>query len=181
MPEDAALRALFDGLEAEGRARMAGWHGGEVAARRSADMRYGEQVFEIAVPLDGIAWDGPDLGGQIRAAFHARHRALFTYDLPEEEVVLVNARVAVVGQLPRHAPARGTAGEPAPAVTQRRILLGGSAVTAPVYRFEALVPAQAVAGPAIIESDTTTVLLRLGDKARMDARGWLDIAVPPAG
>ena len=29
-------------------------------------------------------------------------------------------------------------------------------------------------------SDTTTVLLRPGDAARMDARGWLDIAVPAA-
>ena len=34
-----------------------------------------------------------------------------------------------------------------------------------------------VAGPAIIESATTTVLLRPGDAARMDARGWLDVAV----
>jgi N-methylhydantoinase A len=35
-----------------------------------------------------------------------------------------------------------------------------------------------VQGPAIVESDTTTVLLLPGDAARMDARGWLDIAVP---
>jgi N-methylhydantoinase A len=179
MPDDAALRALFDGLEAEGRSRMGAWHGGETVARRGADMRYGEQVFEIAVPLDGIDWAGPDLGGQIRAAFHARHRALFTYDLPEEEVVLVNARLAVVGLLPRHAAAGGAAGEAAPPAAQRRILLDGAAVTAPVYRFEGLVPGQAVAGPAIVESATTTVLLRPGDAARMDARGWLEIAVPP--
>jgi N-methylhydantoinase A len=33
-------------------------------------------------------------------------------------------------------------------------------------------------GPAIVESDTTTVLLLPGDRARMDARGWLDIALP---
>jgi N-methylhydantoinase A len=181
MPEDAALHALFDGLEAEGRARMAGWHGGEVAARRSADMRYGEQVFEIAVPLEGIAWNGPDLGGRIRAAFHARHRALFTYDLPEEEVVLVNARVAVVGVLPRHAAAQGGESGAAPAAGERRILLGGAMATVPVWRFEALAPGQAIAGPAIVESDTTTVLLRPGDAARMEARGWLEIAVPPAG
>jgi N-methylhydantoinase A len=42
----------------------------------------------------------------------------------------------------------------------------------------ALAPDQVVAGPAIIESDTTTVLLLPGDTARMDGRGWLDIAVP---
>ena len=157
---------------------MAGWYQGEVAARRSADMRYGEQVFEIAVPLDGIDWAGPDLAGQLRAAFHARHRALFTYDLPEEEVVLVNARIAVVGKLPT-SPAAGldSAGKAAGAAGQRRILLDGVAVTAPVWSFEALGADQAVAGPAIIESATTTVLLRAGDAARMDARGWLDVAV----
>jgi N-methylhydantoinase A len=35
-----------------------------------------------------------------------------------------------------------------------------------------------VAGPAIVESDTTTVLLLPGDAARMDARGWLEITLP---
>jgi N-methylhydantoinase A len=181
MPTDAALRALFDGLEAEGRTRMAGWHDGDVAARRSADMRYGEQVFEVAVPLDALDWAAPGLGDRIRAAFHARHRELFTYDLPEEEVVLVNARLAVVGLLPRHA-AAGRAGAAAAApIAERPIRLDGATVTVPVHDFEALAPGQALAGPAIVESATTTVLLRPGDAARMDARGWLEIAVPLAG
>ncbi|MBY0333455.1 MAG: hydantoinase/oxoprolinase family protein, partial [Acetobacteraceae bacterium] len=71
----------------------------------------------------------------------------------------------------------------APAVpgATRRILLEEGAVAAPVLPFAALAPDQAVAGPAIIESDTTTVLLRPGDAARMDGRGWLEIAVPPGG
>jgi N-methylhydantoinase A len=178
IPADAEVRALFDTLERDGRARMAGWYQGEVASRRSADMRYGEQVFEVAVPLDGIDWEGPDLAGQLRAAFHARHRALFTYDLPEEEVVLVNARIAVVGKLPTSPPAGLKSSGSAEGVTaQRRILLDGVAVAAPVWSFEALGADQAVAGPAIVESATTTVLLRAGDTARMDARGWLDVAV----
>ncbi len=181
MPADAEIAALFDALEAGGRARMAGWFTGEVAVLRSADMRYGEQVFEVAVPLDGgmVDWRGPDLGGQLRAAFHARHRALFTYSLPEDEVVLVNARVAVVGRLPPVAAAPRPAAAPAARVGTRRLRLEEGVVeAAPVLRFEALAPGQGVAGPAIVESDTTTVLLRPGDSARMDARGWLDIAVP---
>jgi N-methylhydantoinase A len=183
MPGDAVLRALFERLEAEGRARMAGWFSGEVAVRRSADMRYGEQVFEIPVPLDGVDWHGADLGGQVRAAFHARHQALFTYALPEEEVVLVNAKLAVVGRLPEAAapsPVARLAAEPR---AHRRIRLeGGAAVEAvPVFRFEALAPDQALSGPAIVESATTTVLLRPGDAAHMDGRGWLEIEVPPDG
>ena len=68
---------------------------------------------------------------------------------------------------------------PAPPAGERRIYLEDW-VAAPVYRFDALAPAQLVAGPAIIESATTTVLLRPGDKARVTAQGWLDIAVPSA-
>ena len=36
------------------------------------------------------------------------------------------------------------------------------------------------AGRAMVESDTTT-MLRLGDAARMDAHGWLEITVPEQG
>ncbi|MDB5371920.1 MAG: N-methylhydantoinase, partial [Belnapia sp.] len=178
IPEDAEVRDLFATLERDGRARMASWYAGDVMARRSADMRYGEQVFEVAVPLDGIAWDAPDLAGQLRAAFHARHRALFTYDLPEEEVVLVNARIAVIGRLPANAAASlGGGSAPAGPTTHRRIQLDGVAVEAPVWSFDALAADQLIPGPAIVESATTTVLLRPGDAARMDARGWLDVMV----
>ena len=47
----------------------------------------------------------------------------------------------------------------------------------PVLAFEALAPAQAITGPAIVESPTTTVLLRPRDVARVTAQGWLDVAV----
>jgi len=180
LPDDATLRAVFDDLEAEARARVAGWFGGEVSARRSADMRYGEQVFEIAVPLDGLDWDAPGLAARVRDAFHARHRALFTYDLPGEEVVLVNARISAVGQLPAAArSAPPSDGAPVAPVAHRRIhLVGAGSADAPVFRFAALAPGQALEGPAVVESETTTVLLRPGDRARMDRRGWLDIALP---
>jgi len=51
-------------------------------------------------------------------------------------------------------------------------------VSAPVYPFDKLAPAQTIAGPAIVESATTTVLLRPGDRATVTPQGWLDIAVP---
>jgi N-methylhydantoinase A len=46
-----------------------------------------------------------------------------------------------------------------------------------VFDFAALGAGQELRGPVIVESDTTTVLLRAGDEARFDARGWLDVAV----
>jgi N-methylhydantoinase A len=173
MPTDAAIGALYDTLEAEARARMGQWYSGEIAVQRSADMRYGEQVFEIAVPLDGVAMTADAL----RAAFHARHRALFTYDLPEEEVVLVTARAAALGRLPSQAGKARPGGTPATPITTRRIRLEAGTVEAPVHRFEALAPGQVLRGPGIVESSTTTILLLPGDTATMDARGWLDISL----
>jgi N-methylhydantoinase A len=182
VPEDDALRALYAALEADGRARVSGWFGGEVEARRAADMRYGEQVFEIGVHLDDIAWDSPGLADRVREAFHRRHEALFTYALRGEEVVLVNARLAVVGRLPATSSpvAVPAAAPPAPPRGHRRVRLEQGEAEAPVFAFAALAPDQPVPGPAIVESDTTTVLLLPGDAARMDARGWLEVAVPAA-
>ena len=52
------------------------------------------------MPLDGVDMDAADLMDQVVARFHARHEALYTYSAPGQEVVLVNARLAVVGRLP---------------------------------------------------------------------------------
>ena len=49
----------------------------------------------------------------------------------------------------------------------------------PVYELDALAPGQEVTGPAIVESATTTVLLRAGERATVTPHGWLDIRVSP--
>ena len=67
---------------------------------RSADMRYGEQIFEVSVPLDDIDIAGPDIVARMAEAFHRRHEQLYTYCLRDQEAVLVNARIAAVGELP---------------------------------------------------------------------------------
>jgi N-methylhydantoinase A len=179
VPDDAALRAIWSALEQEGRARVGAWFGGAVETRRAADMRYGEQVFEIAVPLEAVDWDAPGLSARVAEAFHDRHQALFTYALRGEEVVLVNARLAVIGRLPpMPAPTPAASGAPAAPFATRRARLDGREAELPVFDFAALAAGQDVAGPAIVESDTTTVLLLAGDHARMDARGWLAISLP---
>ena len=76
------------------------------------------------------------------------------------------------------APGAGRGG----AATGRAARRGAASISAawtevPVFDFEALAPGQAIAGPAIIESATTTVLLRPGDRGHATAQGWLDIAV----
>ncbi len=172
------VRAMRAQLEAEGRRRLAAARfEGEVRIGVSADMRYGEQVFEVAVDLDQVDWDRPDLMQQLAEAFHARHEALYTYALRDQDAVLVNLRIAAIGALPA-LPAEPTRAAALPAAphAERRIRLGSDR-TVPVYAFDALAADQVVEGPALVESTTTTVLLRPGDRARTSAIGWIDIAV----
>lgn len=173
-----AVRQLFDKLEGSAHDHMAGWFDGDIRCERTADMRYGEQIFEIDVSLADIDFTSADLLDKIKLAFERRHDELYTYALPDQEPVLINARVASIGtlQAPPAAPDIA-AGTPAQEISRRRIFLGDW-VEAPVFPFADLVPGQEISGPAIIEAATTTVLLREGDHATTTAQGWLDITVP---
>jgi N-methylhydantoinase A len=176
--DGGAVKRLFDDMEAEGLKRLRASFSGPVRTSRSVDMRYGEQVFEITVPLDEVDWAIADPLPQIVERFHRRHEALYTYAMPEQESVLVNARVTVAGildELPREPRLPDT--PPAPPLASRQIYLDGGFVEAPVFDFEALAPGQAIAGPAIVESAMTTVLLRPGDGAAVTELGWLSIDV----
>jgi N-methylhydantoinase A len=175
--DGGAVKQLFEDMEAEGLARLRASFDGPVRTSRSVDMRYGEQVFEIAVPLDGVDWDAADPLPEIVERFHRRHEELYTYSLPDQETVLVNARVAVAGILsapPQEADLREA--PPAAPRSERPTYLDGW-VTSPVYDFDALAPRQSIAGPAIIESEMTTVLLRPGETAVVTPLGWLDITL----
>ncbi|RVU13789.1 hydantoinase/oxoprolinase family protein [Methylobacterium oryzihabitans] len=176
--DDEGLRAIFSDLEARAGARLREWTDAPPRIERSAEMRYGEQVFEIDVPLDDLAWDAPDLVARVHERFHARHEELFTYASRDQEVVFVNARVAAVGAVPAASlrPAEIPAAAPSPG--ERRIFLDGWR-TVPVHRVEALVPGTTVAGPALFEAETTTVLAGEGDVVTVNRYGWLDIALRP--
>ena len=177
--DGGALKKLFDEMESDGLARLRASFDGAARATRSADMRYGEQVFEITVPLDGVDWTKADPVPEIVERFHRRHEELYTYCLPDQETVLVNARVAVAGMLASlpQEPALPPAPPTAPR-SERRIYLDDW-ISAPVYDFDRLAPAQTLWGPAIIESATTTILLRPGESATVTPLGWLDIALSP--
>ena len=173
----AAINELYTKMEAEGRERLSNWFDGAISSQRSADMRYGEQIFEIDVPLERIDFASRDLLDQIKAAFEARHEALYTYSLKDQDPVLINARVATIGTLPAlpQEPLAET-GAATPAADCRRIYLG-EWVDVPVHDFDRLVAGQQVAGPALVVSETTNVLLRPGDQAVTTPHGWLDIKV----
>lgn len=172
------LNALYKELETGASTRLAAWFDGPITTERTAEMRYGEQVFEIDVSLDGIDFESTTAMADLKSAFEARHEELYAYHLPGEPPVLVNARTAAIGHLPpldvEETERRTTTPEPS---GSREVYLDGW-ISAPVHSFGELHPGQSVQGPAIVESETTTIILRVGDQATISTQGWLDIECP---
>jgi N-methylhydantoinase A len=174
----AEVHELFGQLEQAAAGRLRSWFKGPVSIERSAEMRYGEQIFEIDVSLDGLDWNAAHLVDRIEDRFHRKHEELYTYASPGQEVVFVNARVAAVGavaptgQGPRSSASAGVC-EP----RGRRQAFFGNWQEVPVYALDALQPGHTLTGPAIIEAETTTVLVDAGDRVTVNGLGWLDIAL----
>jgi len=170
----AALRRILATMEDEGRARLAGFPGA-IRVHRSLDMRYGEQIFEIQVEIDGVDLQARDVIEQVVERFHQRHEELYAYSATGQEVVIVNARVAVVGVLPELRASVSAGGRGAGTAPGRRRVYLGDWVEVPVHRMEGRSPGYQTKGPAIFESDTTTVLIREGERVSVTPHGWLDI------
>jgi len=115
---------------------------------------------------------------QIEDRFHVRHEELYTYASRGQEVVFVNARVAAVGEVARQDEgARKAVGSSACSPRGKRQAFFGGWREVPVYALDALQPGHSLTGPAIIEAETTTVLIDTGDRVSVNALGWLDIAL----
>jgi len=169
----AELEGAWMELERQAQA----WLEGEQVPRerqrfeRGADLRYEHQSFELTCPLG----DGPLTPArleQLVATFHAEHRRLYSYELPNAPVELVNLRLTAVGALPhgeRSLPVMG-GGTLADAVTGHRPVYfrGVGFVSTPCYARGGLAPGMVFDGPAIIEQDDATPLVAPGFRARVD-------------
>jgi N-methylhydantoinase A len=172
------VRDLFARLEQQASGRLRAWFDGPLAIERSAEMRYGAQVYEIDVPLDGVDWHAPTLADEIESRFHDRHEELYTYASRDQEAVFVNARVAAIGRVAPGEQALRPVHSPAPcAPREMRKALFGAWREVGVYALDALEPGHTVAGPAIVEAETTTVVINTGDRLTVNDLGWLDIEV----
>jgi N-methylhydantoinase A len=175
------VREIFADLESRAVERLRGWFDGPIAVERSAEMRYGEQIFEIDVALDGVDLESPSLITEIEDRFHRRHEELYTYASRDQEVVFVNARVAAIGAVSTgRAEEQGAASiAPCRPRSRRKAFFGGW-LDVPVYALDDLRPGQSLQGPVIIEAETTTVVINAGDRLEVNAFGWLDIRVAKA-
>jgi N-methylhydantoinase A len=175
------LCEIFKNLERQAADRLRSWFDGPITIERSAEMRYGEQIFEIDVPLSDIDLGSTSLIVEVEERFHRRHEELYTYASPDQEVVFVNARVAAVGAV--SGPEQGKRSVPLASrctpVGSRQAFFGEWR-DVPIYALSSLRPGHFLEGPAIVEAETTTVVVNRGDHITVNSLGWLDIRLRAA-
>ena len=150
---DAAFAQWFADREAAAHEDLAarGARADSIVCAREYDARYRGQGFELTIAAEG----SPD---EVASRFHHAHHARYGYDVPDEVVELVNARVRASGELSRPT---ATPKNEAPVVRaparRRRLWIDDNWVEVPVVARDGLVPGERLDGPAVVEEyDCTT-------------------------
>ena len=161
------LDDLFTSLEARGKVDLAGDGFAEdrISIRRSLDMRYVGQVHECTVEIDPFEVT-EDTIEDIKAAFHARHKELYTYDEPHNAVEIVNVESTIAGHVDKPERMTIAAGKGAHETLKgtRSMVFNadGIAQDTPVYDGSAMGAGDTLHGPAVIEEVTTTIVVEPG-------------------
>ncbi len=182
--DHARANALFEEMEAEGRAALLEAGATDVRVARMAEMKYADQMHycDVAVPSGHL---GPGEIAELRTRFDAKHEQLYTYSEPDNEAEILSLGASVIvgasgsGDADSSAESAATA-VPGPGAT-RRVLLPGSdrSVDVPVFDGARLSPDAEIHGPAIIEEETTTTVVFPDSVARLDSRGFYLMEVAP--
>lgn len=181
--DQAGVNATLAELTARCRAfaESAGKGAVETRITYSAEARYPHQVWELELPLRGAAFAGEADVRALVADFHRAHEEVFAIQDPESEVEIigwsarVSCRLRHSGIAPLSALAEGTA-----EVASRPAYFPGVGWTdATIRAFDSLPLEGQLAGPAIVESSFTTVVVGPGATVGRKASGSLAI-VPAA-
>jgi N-methylhydantoinase A len=131
---------------------------GDPTLTRIAECRYAGQSHELRV-------DAGD--GDVAGAFHRAHEEAYGYQMPDEDVQLVTARVVAEGD-PVLAGPPGEWEHDTAEERSRDIVIDGHRVSARVVSRGALDVGATLSGPALVEQSDTTTLLSAGDTAHVD-------------
>jgi N-methylhydantoinase A len=170
------LNRLFGEIEADGIAHLEadGFARDRIDIRRSLDMRYVGQVHECTVEIGDFEIDARTIE-QVKDAFHRRHEELYTYAERHNAVEVVNIESTLYGRVDKPKPPKlAKGGDGAPAKKGARPLIftdDGKAVPAPVYDGAKLGAGDRIAGPAVIEEVTTTIVIEPGWQAELHDSG----------
>lgn len=172
------INAVLGELAAKGRAQLEedGIAVGQQKFRYSIDMRHRGQINEVEVDLDKSALAEADLD-DLRARFVRRYEQLYGRgaSLPGARLECVTFRVRASAQArkPKLVAADTLVKEvPATAKTSERQIYWAEwkkLASTPIYDGYQLLPGNAIDGPCVIETTTTSIVVHPGQRVEVDA------------
>jgi N-methylhydantoinase A len=172
--ETARLQAAFDGLVEEARGEVARAHlTGEPRFTRFIDMRFRNQIHEVTVPVESAIRSATDVERLLEQFYELYERSFGPGTAyPEAGVEVLTFRLLCEVPLTRPSLPRGEIAGHAPSAAAHRgtrpVYFQGAWHDTVVLDGEALLPGNAVMGPAVIESPTSTLVVHPGQYASVD-------------
>jgi N-methylhydantoinase A len=173
------LQSLVGAMMAEGERELDGERVAADARRFELrlDCRYLKQYHEVSVAVPLAALDRRDARSVARA-FHDEHQRLFGYTLEAEAspVEIVNVRLQAIGATERPAcsrQARGSADASTALKGRRSVYIPERDAfgEVPVYDGHRMRAGQRIAGPALVEQQTTAIFISDSFDALVDSLG----------
>ena len=132
---------------------------------RSLEMRYVGQIHECTVNIDFFEITEETLQN-IKEAFHNRHEELYTYSEKDSPVELVNIESTIYGRIdrPNYSELENKGQKNDALKISRNLIFSekGNVLKTPVYDGNKLSPGNLIDGPAVVEEDTTTLVIENG-------------------
>lgn len=139
-----------------------GWHG-KLALKRTADVRYKGQGYELNIPF----------GKALVSDFHQQHHSRYGFSHPGRAVELVTLRVRAVISSPRVTVRKRSNKKERSTPEKRRIWCSGRTTPIATYEREHLNVGSEVRGPAMIAEYSATTFVPPGFTARIERTGNL--------
>lgn len=184
--ELAPLERLLQELAGQARAEFTaeGFTQAQLRLRWSADLRHRLQVHVVEVEFSEHELDAA-FSATLLARFTARYEALYgvgtAYGEAGIELVTMRLHASAAVNKPALAAAAEAASSAAPASHTRAVFWPelDALLETPIYRAEQLLPGHTIDGPAVIEPTVTTIVVRPGQRARLDGYGNIIIDLNP--
>lgn len=168
----AAVGRLLAEMEAEAYAAFAamGVSKDSVTLTYSADMRYVGQFHEVEVEFDKSAMTPKSLPGLVEE-FNHQHEKLFAFSMPTLKVEFSTFRLTASAPKAPFALKKisvGTHNADKALKRHRQCIFSGTKMDTPIYDGQHLQAGHVIDGPAIIEEQTTTVVIPGGFRCTVD-------------
>jgi len=175
----ADLNRIYDELEVKARERLTrdGVPVEKVSIRRTAEMRYVGQTYEVDVDIPAGSLTKDHLP-RIAESFHAAHRQEYGVSSDDFPIAFVALGVVATGAL-AEAPVFSFAAQGAGKAENRsrKVYFDGEWIDAGLKNAGHILPGEVIAGPAVIEYLDSIAVLPPGCDGTVDPHGNLIVSI----